>query len=97
MADNQGVLVFAEVSEGQILGVAKEGVAVGRTLANAVGGTVTARSTPLVRRHCAKAERMLLASAEIALAATQVMTVGMGNLQGEPLGGGTPTGPPPGG
>ncbi len=42
MADNQGVLVFAEVSEGQILGVAKEGVAVGRTLANAVGGTVTA-------------------------------------------------------
>lgn len=40
MADNQGILVFAEVSEGKLLGVAKEGVAVARSLA--AGGDVSA-------------------------------------------------------
>ena len=42
MADNQGILVFAEVSEGKLLGVAKEGVAVARALAGAAGGEVSA-------------------------------------------------------
>ena len=41
MADNQGVLVFAEVSEGKLLGVAREGVALAKSLAGATGGQVT--------------------------------------------------------
>ena len=40
MADNQGILVFAEVSDGKLLGVGKEGVAVARSLA--AGGDVSA-------------------------------------------------------
>ena len=42
MADNRGVLVFGEVKDGALTGLAREGVALGLQLAGEAGGQVTA-------------------------------------------------------
>ena len=42
MADRQGVLVIADVNDGKLMAISREGVALGLELASEVGGEVTA-------------------------------------------------------
>ena len=42
MADNTGVLVFAELKDGQLLGMAREAIGIGAQLAKSTGGAVSA-------------------------------------------------------